>query len=81
MQLILGLLKPLISVIGSTLFSMLTSLLTGPILKRLIVHGLEAEVKKYEDKAAKTDSTEDDLRAEMFRKVLEDAKKAWNYSN
>lgn len=74
MQVILSLLKPL----GGVALSMIASLLTGPVMKRLIGHYLDAEVKKYSDAAKKTEGKEDDIRAEMIEKAWKDIKAAWD---
>ena len=73
MQLILALLKPL----GSMALGMISALLTGPVMKRLIGHYLEAQVKKYSKKAASTEDKQDDVKAEMIEKAWADIKKAW----
>lgn len=63
--------------IGKTLLSMLLAMLTGPMIKKLVVMGLEVLVSKYERRAEKTEEKEDDDTAKTFRKLLEEAKKAW----
>lgn len=66
-------LTPILKMLGS----MALSLITGPMIKRLFIMGLELAVGKYERKAAKTEDKEDDAQAESFRKLLEEAKKQW----
>jgi len=64
--------------IGSTLLSMLLALLTGPVIKQLIVMLAEQGVAYYERKAAKTPEANDDAIAKFCRDILELAKKEWN---
>lgn len=63
--------------IGKTLLSMLLAMITGPMIKKLTIMGLEVLVSKYERKAEKSEEKEDDDTAKTFRKLLEEAKKAW----
>lgn len=73
MSILLSIIKP----IGSVLLSMLMATLTGPVIKRLIFRFLEAEAKRYSERALETTSKEDDARAKMFLGIIEDLRKAW----
>lgn len=63
--------------LGSLALSMITSLLAGPVLKRLVISYLEAEAKRYAERAKQTEDTQDDARAAMFSEMVETAKTAW----
>lgn len=70
---ILAILRP----IGATLLSMLTAALTGPVIKRLIYNYMKAEARRYVERAAKTESKQDDEYAQLALKTADDLGKAW----
>lgn len=70
---LLAILKP----IGATLLSMLMAALTGPVIKRIVYNYLKAEAKRYKERAAKTESKQDDEYAEFALKTADDLGKAW----
>lgn len=66
-----------LSAILSTLLSMGLALLTGPVIKKLIVMLAEQGVSYYERKAAKTPEANDDAVAKFCRDILTMAEKEW----
>ena len=74
---LLAILRP----IGTTLLSMLTAALTGPVIKRLIYNYLKAEANRYAERAAKTESKQDDEYAELALKTAADLGNAWGLEN
>lgn len=67
-----------LKVIGSTLMGMFLSLLTGPVIKKLIEMLAEQGVSYYEKKAKDSPEASDDEIAKFCRSILELAKKEWN---
>jgi hypothetical protein len=73
MPIVLAILKPL----GEIGLSMLMALLTGPVIKRLVIRFVEAEANKYAKRASETEEQSDDETARMLQGVVADIKKAW----
>lgn len=68
----------ILSSILSTLASMGLALLTGPVIKKLIVMLAEQGVSYYERKAKDTPNANDDAIAAFCREVLTVAEKEWS---
>lgn len=74
MPIITSLLKSL----GSIGLSLLTSLLTGPVIKRMIVAYFEKEIEKADEAAKKTEDKADDATVKMWKEILQNVKSAWD---
>lgn len=70
-------LLPILKPVGLIFWNMLLALLTGPVMKSMIVSLLENAVAKAEKKSKETPDLKDDEDAKMFRAWLEQCRKAW----
>jgi len=70
-------LGPFVKPIVSTLWSMILKLVSGPVLKSMILSAMENFVKKAELSAQSTPDKKDDEDAKMMRNWLEEYKKAF----
>lgn len=67
----------LLNVVKGTVLKMVVATFTGEAVKFAIVEVLELLVRKYEIRASKTPSKEDDVKAASCRNALEFLKKTW----
>ncbi len=73
----MGAIYTILEVIGSTLLTMILSLMTGQAIRSFIITALEHYVSRYERSAATTTDKEDDERAKTARKILNVAEESW----
>lgn len=66
-----------LTAIGSTMLSMVLALLTGPVIKQLIIMLAEQGVSYYERKAAASPDKNDDAIAKFCRDILTLAEAEW----
>lgn len=68
----------ILKAIGLTLLNMGLALLTGPMIKKMLMLLIEHFLERYEEKAKETPETSDDKVARDLRAFYEEAKKEWS---